>query len=87
MADILMSVFLFHMNKHFCDFLCMYLAWQLRCTYRAYDAMDEITAAYSIAFNPLGNKWVFLSTFADVGRSNFVYDKIELCLLKYKLLC
>jgi len=29
---------------------------ELRCTYRAYDAMDEITAAYSIAFNPSGNK-------------------------------
>ncbi|KAL3627647.1 hypothetical protein CASFOL_029010 [Castilleja foliolosa] len=29
---------------------------QLRCTYRAYDAMDEITAAFSIGFNPSGNK-------------------------------
>ncbi|CAI8618137.1 unnamed protein product [Vicia faba] len=29
---------------------------QLRCTYRAYDAMDEITAAYSVAFNPDGTK-------------------------------
>ncbi|RDX98650.1 Telomerase Cajal body protein 1, partial [Mucuna pruriens] len=29
---------------------------QLRCTYRAYDAMDEITAAFSIAFNPAGTK-------------------------------
>ncbi|KAL2227841.1 UNVERIFIED_CONTAM: Telomerase Cajal body protein 1 [Sesamum indicum] len=29
---------------------------QLRCTYRAYDAMDEITAAFSIGFNPNGNK-------------------------------
>ncbi|XP_024377425.1 uncharacterized protein [Physcomitrium patens] len=29
---------------------------QLRCTYRAYDAMDEITAAYSIAFNNSGTK-------------------------------
>ncbi|XP_057764645.1 uncharacterized protein LOC130985597 [Salvia miltiorrhiza] len=29
---------------------------QLRCTYRAYDAMDEITAAFSIGFNPGGNK-------------------------------
>lgn len=28
----------------------------LRCTYRAYDAMDEITAAFSIAFNPTGTK-------------------------------
>ncbi|MCH97515.1 telomerase Cajal body protein 1-like, partial [Trifolium medium] len=27
---------------------------QLRCTYRAYDAMDEITAAFSVAFNPAG---------------------------------
>ncbi|KAI6704949.1 hypothetical protein NL676_007911 [Syzygium grande] len=29
---------------------------QLRCTYRAYDAVDEITAAFSIAFNLAGNK-------------------------------
>ncbi|KAH8968590.1 hypothetical protein BDL97_03G134500 [Sphagnum fallax] len=29
---------------------------ELRCTYRAYDAMDEIAAAYSIAFNPTGSK-------------------------------
>ncbi|KAA8519885.1 hypothetical protein F0562_014205 [Nyssa sinensis] len=29
---------------------------QLRCTYRAYDAMDEITAAFSIGFNPAGTK-------------------------------
>ncbi|KAJ4912817.1 Transducin/WD40 repeat-like superfamily protein [Raphanus sativus] len=29
---------------------------ELRCTYRAYDAMDEITAAFSIGFNPNGNK-------------------------------
>ncbi|KAL6528975.1 hypothetical protein OROMI_028861 [Orobanche minor] len=29
---------------------------QLRCTYRAYDAVDEITAAFSIGFNPNGNK-------------------------------
>uniref|UniRef100_A0A2P2KTV0 Uncharacterized protein n=1 Tax=Rhizophora mucronata TaxID=61149 RepID=A0A2P2KTV0_RHIMU len=28
----------------------------LRCTYRAYDAVDEITAAFSIAFNPAGSK-------------------------------
>lgn len=44
---------------------CMFLAecqvffkfeFQLRCTYRAYDAVDEITAAFSIGFNPGGNK-------------------------------
>ncbi|CAL0331421.1 unnamed protein product [Lupinus luteus] len=29
---------------------------ELRCTYRAYDAMDEITAAFSVAFNPAGTK-------------------------------
>nr|AFK42969.1 unknown [Lotus japonicus] len=29
---------------------------QLRCTYRAYDAMDEITTAFSIAFNPAGSR-------------------------------
>ncbi|CAN1854397.1 Telomerase Cajal body protein 1 [Linum perenne] len=28
----------------------------LRCTYRAYDAVDEITAAISVAFNPAGTK-------------------------------
>eukprot|EP00898_Chlorokybus_atmophyticus_P003145 jgi/Chlat1/3831/Chrsp26S03979 len=29
---------------------------ELRCTYRAYDHLDEVTAAYSIAFNPTGDK-------------------------------
>lgn len=29
---------------------------QLRCTYRAYDAMDEITAALSVSFNTAGTK-------------------------------
>ncbi|MCO5573848.1 hypothetical protein L7F22_027623 [Adiantum nelumboides] len=29
---------------------------QLRCSYRAYDAMDEITAAYSVAFDGTGAK-------------------------------
>ncbi|KAB1221888.1 Telomerase Cajal body protein 1 [Morella rubra] len=29
---------------------------ELRCTYRAYDAMDEISAAFSVAFNPTGTK-------------------------------
>ncbi|MED6145142.1 hypothetical protein PIB30_022285 [Stylosanthes scabra] len=29
---------------------------QLRCTYRAYDNMDEITTAFSVAFNPAGTK-------------------------------
>ncbi|CAN1120203.1 Telomerase Cajal body protein 1 [Linum perenne] len=28
----------------------------LRCTYRAYDAVDEITAAILVAFNPAGTK-------------------------------
>lgn len=38
--------------------LLLYLVtgWQLRCTYRAYDAVDEITAAFSVAFNPTGTK-------------------------------
>ncbi|XP_042520495.1 telomerase Cajal body protein 1 [Macadamia integrifolia] len=31
---------------------------QLRCTYRAYDAMDEITAAFSVAFNHAGTKLI-----------------------------
>ncbi|CAN1180975.1 Telomerase Cajal body protein 1 [Linum perenne] len=29
---------------------------QLRCTYRAYDVVDEITAAILVAFNPAGTK-------------------------------
>ncbi|EFJ26631.1 hypothetical protein SELMODRAFT_172852 [Selaginella moellendorffii] len=28
----------------------------LRCSYRAYNAMDEVTAALSVAFNPAGNR-------------------------------
>ncbi|XP_056171827.1 uncharacterized protein LOC115693487 isoform X6 [Syzygium oleosum] len=42
---------------------------QLRCTYRAYDAVDEITAAFSIAFNPAGNK-----IFAGYNKSIRVFD-------------
>ncbi|KAF3451564.1 hypothetical protein FNV43_RR07659 [Rhamnella rubrinervis] len=42
---------------------------QLRCTYRAYDAMDEITAAFSIAFNPSGTK-----IFAGYNKSVRVFD-------------
>ncbi|PKI62794.1 hypothetical protein CRG98_016802 [Punica granatum] len=42
---------------------------QLRCTYRAYDAVDEITAAYSIAFNPSGTK-----IFAGYNKSVRVFD-------------
>ncbi|WZZ25144.1 hypothetical protein YC2023_008545 [Brassica napus] len=41
----------------------------LRCTYRAYDAMDEITAAFSIGFNPGGNK-----IFAGYNNSIRVFD-------------
>ncbi|KAI4312109.1 hypothetical protein MLD38_036961 [Melastoma candidum] len=46
-------------------------AWtgQLRCTYRAYDAMDEITAAFSIAFNPAGSK-----IFAGYNKSMRIFD-------------
>eukprot|EP00850_Spirogloea_muscicola_P016223 SM000130S27110 [mRNA] locus=s130:186264:190849:- [translate_table: standard] len=29
---------------------------QLRCTYRAYDHLDEVTAAHSLAFTPAGDK-------------------------------
>lgn len=29
---------------------------QLRCTYRAYDSVDEVTPAYSLAFTPDGSK-------------------------------
>ncbi|KAF7851287.1 hypothetical protein BT93_L4149 [Corymbia citriodora subsp. variegata] len=42
---------------------------QLRCTYRAYDAVDEVTAAFSIAFNPAGNK-----IFAGYNKSIRVFD-------------
>ncbi|XP_059623460.1 uncharacterized protein LOC132266562 isoform X2 [Cornus florida] len=42
---------------------------QLRCTYRAYDAMDEITAAFSIGFNPSGTK-----IFAGYNKSIRVFD-------------
>ncbi|XP_013637840.1 PREDICTED: telomerase Cajal body protein 1 [Brassica oleracea var. oleracea] len=42
---------------------------ELRCTYRAYDAMDEITAAFSIGFNPGGNK-----IFAGYNNSIRVFD-------------
>lgn len=31
---------------------------QLRCTYRKYDQMDEIHAAYGVCFNPSGEKYV-----------------------------
>lgn len=34
---------------------------QLRCTYRAYDSMDEITAALSISFNSAGSKYVWFT--------------------------
>ncbi|CAK9144096.1 unnamed protein product [Ilex paraguariensis] len=42
---------------------------QLRCTYRAYDAMDEITAAFSVAFNPTGAK-----IYAGYNKSIRVFD-------------
>lgn len=42
---------------------------ELRCTYRAYDAMDEITAAFSIAFNPTGTK-----IFAGYNKTLRVFD-------------
>ncbi|XP_010449051.1 PREDICTED: telomerase Cajal body protein 1-like [Camelina sativa] len=42
---------------------------ELRCTYRAYDAMDEITAAFSVGFNPGGTK-----IFAGYNSSIRVFD-------------
>ncbi|KAM0011781.1 putative transcription factor WD40-like family [Helianthus debilis subsp. tardiflorus] len=42
---------------------------QLRCTYRAYDNMDEITAAFSIGFNPTGTK-----IFAGYNKSIRIFD-------------
>ncbi|KAI4296625.1 hypothetical protein L6164_036571 [Bauhinia variegata] len=42
---------------------------QLRCTYRAYDAMDEIAAAFSVAFNPDGSK-----IFAGYNKCIRVFD-------------
>ncbi|KAE8659735.1 Transducin/WD40 repeat-like superfamily protein isoform 2 [Hibiscus syriacus] len=41
----------------------------LRCTYRAYDAVDEITAAISVSFNPAGTK-----LFAGYNKSVRVFD-------------
>ncbi|GKV41283.1 hypothetical protein SLEP1_g48836 [Rubroshorea leprosula] len=41
----------------------------LRCTYRAYDAVDEITAAFSISFNPAGTK-----IFAGYNKTIRVFD-------------
>ncbi|XXG58957.1 hypothetical protein AAC387_Pa04g1132 [Persea americana] len=45
------------------------ISGQLRCTYRAYDNMDEITAAFSIAFNLSGTK-----LFAGYNKSLRVFD-------------
>ncbi|XP_072972349.1 uncharacterized protein [Typha angustifolia] len=42
---------------------------QLRCTYRAYDAMDEITAALSVSFNSSGTK-----LFAGYNKSIRIFD-------------
>ncbi|XP_020094513.1 telomerase Cajal body protein 1 [Ananas comosus] len=42
---------------------------ELRCTYRAYDAMDEITAALSLSFNPSGTK-----LFAGYNKAIRVFD-------------
>ncbi|KAF9588367.1 hypothetical protein IFM89_008797 [Coptis chinensis] len=42
---------------------------QLRGTYRAYDAMDEISAAFSAAFNPSGTK-----LFAGYNKSVRIFD-------------
>ncbi|GJU39043.1 integrase, catalytic region, zinc finger, CCHC-type containing protein [Tanacetum coccineum] len=42
---------------------------QLRCTYRPYDNMDEITAAFSIGFNPTGTK-----IFAGYNKSIRIFD-------------
>ncbi|WCJ26935.1 Telomerase Cajal body protein 1 [Euphorbia peplus] len=41
----------------------------LRCTYRAYDNVDEITAAFSTAFNPGGTK-----IFAGYNKSIRIFD-------------
>ncbi|OMO76544.1 hypothetical protein CCACVL1_15573 [Corchorus capsularis] len=41
----------------------------LRCTYRAYDAVDEITAAFSLSFNPAGTK-----VFAGYNKLIRVFD-------------
>nr|XP_010908444.1 telomerase Cajal body protein 1 isoform X1 [Elaeis guineensis] len=45
------------------------ISGQLRCTYRAYDAMDEITAALSISFNAAGTK-----LFAGYNKALRVFD-------------
>ncbi|KAG9454328.1 hypothetical protein H6P81_007232 [Aristolochia fimbriata] len=45
------------------------ISGELRCTYRAYDAMDEITAAFSVSFNPSGTK-----LYAGYNKSLRVFD-------------
>ncbi|KAJ6841435.1 putative telomerase Cajal body protein 1 [Iris pallida] len=45
------------------------ISGQLRCTYRAYDAMDEIAAALSVSFNTPGDK-----IFAGYNKSLRVFD-------------
>ncbi|KAL5730612.1 hypothetical protein ACHQM5_003413 [Ranunculus cassubicifolius] len=45
------------------------ISGQLRGTYRAYDAMDEITAAFSAAFNPSGTK-----LFAGYNKTLRIFD-------------
>ncbi|KAH7857946.1 hypothetical protein Vadar_018194 [Vaccinium darrowii] len=42
---------------------------ELRCTYRAFDAMDEITAAFSVGFNPAGTK-----IFGGYNKSLRIFD-------------
>ncbi|XP_068639454.1 uncharacterized protein [Aristolochia californica] len=45
------------------------ISGELRCSYRAYDAMDEITAAFSVSFNPSGTK-----LYAGYNKSLRVFD-------------
>jgi len=53
--------FFFHSWVHFLFMivwpLIMHAEIAAALTYRAYDAVDEITAAISLAFNPAGTKW------------------------------
>ncbi|KAE9452614.1 hypothetical protein C3L33_15490, partial [Rhododendron williamsianum] len=51
---------------------------ELRCTYRAFDAMDEITAAFSVGFNPAGTKMPVMESekwiFGGYNKSLRIFD-------------
>ncbi|KAK8969340.1 hypothetical protein KSP40_PGU013091 [Platanthera guangdongensis] len=50
---------------------------ELRGTYRAYDGMDEITAALSVSFNTSGTKMLAVGSYSQ-STAVFVEDNMEL---------